>query len=290
MAPQNVCRYNKFGHCKFSEVCRLMHVNELCENLECEVTNCNLRHPKICNYFRDYRRCKFGEYCSFRHEENTIDNLRSDIQKTSEKVNSLEAIILEKADLDDRIEVIDKKIEEMDVYLAQFQSLQNQIEKRDKSIEDLEKKVYVMGEQIGKFENQCAENALENSVLIEEKFKTIEWKVYKLERKNAGADFCEYCDVEFQEYEDLRLHIRDAHTFKCDICEISLGNKENLDMHLLTCEIYKCFTCDYVNKRLCELKSHCKTKHEGNTFIQHFKMNIDNFKEKTCKSYRSIDI
>ena len=92
------------------------------------------------------------------------------------------------------------------------------------------------------------------------------------------------------EYEDLRLHIRDAHTFKCDICEISLGNKENLDMHLLTCEIYKCFTCDYVNKRLCELKSHCKKKHEGNTFIQHFKINIDNFKEKTCKSSRSIDI
>ena len=106
-----------------------------------------------------------------------MDNLRSDIQKTSEKVNSLEAFMIEKADLDNRIEAINKKIEEMDVYLAQFQSLENQFQKRDTSIQDLEKKVDVMQEQIAKLENQCKENALKIPVLIEEKFKTIEWKV-----------------------------------------------------------------------------------------------------------------
>ena len=32
MAAQNVCRYFKFGFCKFLERCRFMHVNEECVN------------------------------------------------------------------------------------------------------------------------------------------------------------------------------------------------------------------------------------------------------------------
>ena len=87
MAPQHVCRYWKFGHCNFLEKCRLMHVDEVCQNHECEVKNCNLRHPRICKYFRDYRRCKFGEYCSFRHDENNLENVISDNQTTSDRLH-----------------------------------------------------------------------------------------------------------------------------------------------------------------------------------------------------------
>ena len=32
MASQNVCRYYKFGHCKFADKCRQFHVSEECEN------------------------------------------------------------------------------------------------------------------------------------------------------------------------------------------------------------------------------------------------------------------
>ena len=72
MASQNVCRYFRFGHCKYKERCRLQHVKEFCENQSCEIRSCSLRHPKACKYFRDYNRCKFGEYCDFKHVEKEI--------------------------------------------------------------------------------------------------------------------------------------------------------------------------------------------------------------------------
>ena len=70
MATQNVCRYFKFGFCKYLEKCRFVHVTEICENPECDAArSCSLRHPRICKFYRDYKRCKFGEWCCFKHVE-----------------------------------------------------------------------------------------------------------------------------------------------------------------------------------------------------------------------------
>ena len=44
--PQNVCRYYKFGYCKFGEKCRNLHIEEKCENKQCDITNCDKRHPR----------------------------------------------------------------------------------------------------------------------------------------------------------------------------------------------------------------------------------------------------
>ena len=40
MAAENLCKYFQFGHCKFFDKCRNRHVNELCDNSNCEVINC----------------------------------------------------------------------------------------------------------------------------------------------------------------------------------------------------------------------------------------------------------
>ena len=92
-------------------------------------------------------------------------------------------------------------------------------------------------------------------------------------------------------YVDIVWSQQDNHTFECNVCEIRLGNHEELNMHLLTCEIYKCFICDYKNKRLSELKTHIKSKHgDKKVSIQHFKMNKEDFKRKTCTRYSFDDI
>ena len=103
MATQNVCKYHKFGFCKYSEKCRFPHVKEECENKECEVRSCNLRHPKICTYYRDYRRCKFGEWCSFKHVEKIEINKR----EIFEKLDKLEKLVKEK---DSIIDILANKI------------------------------------------------------------------------------------------------------------------------------------------------------------------------------------
>ena len=198
-----------------------MHVNEACQNPECEIKTCNMRHPRICTYFRDYRRCKFGEYCSFKHEENNIGNIISDNQRTNDRLSEIEILLKEKDNLANILDTLNEKIADLDKYL----------EKQDNKIEELEKKIDDMGEKIVTLESKKAENQFEDRIA------KIERKVYVIEKTNAGNEFCENCGEEFEEDDELNIHIRDTHTFECNLCEIRLGNNEDLYKHLLTCEI-----------------------------------------------------
>ena len=36
-----VCRYNKYGYCKFSEKCMFKHINEKCADKNCGVFDCD---------------------------------------------------------------------------------------------------------------------------------------------------------------------------------------------------------------------------------------------------------
>ena len=111
MATKNVCRYNKFGHCKFSEKVKFMHNIERCENSSCAITNCNLRHPRTCNFYRDYQRCKFGEWCSFNHNLNSNNGSQESINIIFERIESISKIIAEK---DEMIKELAEKIDNLE--------------------------------------------------------------------------------------------------------------------------------------------------------------------------------
>ena len=113
MASQNVCYYNKFGHCKFSDRCRSLHISELCENPSCEISSCKLRHPRICKYFRDYDRCKFSDYCSYKHVKNSSCN----------HINNKE--LLKK--IDNLLQIIEKKDEIFNIFAAKIKALEEKI-------------------------------------------------------------------------------------------------------------------------------------------------------------------
>ena len=63
-----VCYYNKIGYCKHQEMCRNLHINEICENFLCDVVSCDKRHPRKCKYYMEYKRCKFNP-CAYLHVE-----------------------------------------------------------------------------------------------------------------------------------------------------------------------------------------------------------------------------
>ena len=116
MATQNLCRYFKFGHCKFADKCRLLHVKEVCETLSCAVWSCNLRHPRAWIYFQEYNRCKFSDYCSYHHKEqrhfiDPVDNISN--KETLEKLDNLTEIIKEKENiiiqLVEKVRVLEEK-------------------------------------------------------------------------------------------------------------------------------------------------------------------------------------
>ena len=90
-----VCRHNKYGHCRYKDVCRNLHVNEMCQDVNCETVKCKKRHPRKCKFFQEYKRCKFGEFCSFDHtlanlNDYTIEELKKELENVKIKVDALE--------------------------------------------------------------------------------------------------------------------------------------------------------------------------------------------------------
>ena len=68
MTQAGVCFKYKFGFCKFNERCKFRHVTLVCDDEKCDIDTCEKRHPKICKFYRDYKRCKFTVGCMYKHE------------------------------------------------------------------------------------------------------------------------------------------------------------------------------------------------------------------------------
>ena len=90
---QNVCRNNKFSYCKYGENCRFLHINEECDDNNCDISACKKRHPKICRYFRDFRKCKYLDYCRYKHGMN-VNNIT--IKQIETKCKELKNLLLKR--------------------------------------------------------------------------------------------------------------------------------------------------------------------------------------------------
>ena len=128
-----VCQYHKFGFCRYRESCRKHHVQELCEDLQCDVNACTRRHPLSCNYFLQFQRCKFGDYCYYKHNilatssgefdkimEKKIDHLESIISEINAKFSSL-------SDKVDDLEACKNSKEDITQYDAQVNSINGEV-------------------------------------------------------------------------------------------------------------------------------------------------------------------
>ena len=82
MNPKTLCRYNKFGYCKFVKKYHFRRYNTVCKESNCKISEFEKRHPKSCKYKRDNGRCKFTP-CAYDHEK------QMDISKNSKKFSIL---------------------------------------------------------------------------------------------------------------------------------------------------------------------------------------------------------
>ena len=69
---EEVCFYQKFGFCKYKEMCSKGHLDQECKDINaCKIKKvCDKRHPKICKRYVLERSCVFGEKCEYLHKEN----------------------------------------------------------------------------------------------------------------------------------------------------------------------------------------------------------------------------
>ena len=86
--------------------CFRKHENAKCQNVQCCVRDCSLRHPRKCRYFKEYKFCKFGEYCRFDHEAFNSENDK-EIMEIRRKLKDLKGKIDAK---DEEIKLKDSEI------------------------------------------------------------------------------------------------------------------------------------------------------------------------------------
>ena len=146
---QNVCKYFKYGFCKFRTYCKARHVEEICTDLACTIEACNKRHPRECSYYREYGRCKFGTFCCYRHIA-SINN-QSLIEKVESAVNEVKSLQLEICKLTElvnakslEIENLNKKIYEQEIRINLVGSIEEKCENADKRIKDLGDNYFIL--------------------------------------------------------------------------------------------------------------------------------------------------
>ena len=79
MSVKNICKFEKYGHCKLKEDCKDDRPTEVCKDKGCNVTKCHRRHPVSCRYFRSGN-CRFKKFCKYEHKvEADTDELKDRI-------------------------------------------------------------------------------------------------------------------------------------------------------------------------------------------------------------------
>ena len=142
MAAENVCQRNKYGFCKFRQVCRKQHITEKCENLNCEIENCLQRHPQECRYFRSYGRCKFSEFCFYEHKVGDKTTPRNEFEKVTAKLEDFATRFQEKEERLDAVEKISER------QIEEAKDLRNELEEKSAQIKLLENKIEKLSETL----------------------------------------------------------------------------------------------------------------------------------------------
>ena len=252
-----------------------MHVSEKCERKSCDIKSCNLRHPKICRYFRDRKFCKFGEWCCFEHK-NSEEDFKRVFEKCNiieNKVNNLEILLIDKDQVVNTLGTkIEKKVEAFEINLK---TLKECIAEKDAQIEALERKL----------------NEMELRLKSEE---GIEKDKLHLEKPGKPEPVkCNQCDFETNSKHGLKIHTARKHTLinensslKCELCDQEFEKQKDLRKHLKSHSYiearFKCVDCDFVGESNETMEVHVGKEHTNT-----FECGICNFE---AQSHEDIEV
>ena len=212
-----VCRYNKFGFCRYKEECKKHHVDESCVSLNCDISSCVNRHPKKCKFYK-YRRCKFGELCRFDHG---MEQEQVTVAKNDEKIDKIKKELDEK---DEQINTQSSMISELEV---KYSKMHEQMCEKDIIIDGLMKRMQMMENELKKIMDD-KETELKKLLL---RTNQLENKMNDLEEAFVGKDD-ENIQAKESESQMEQTFVNPYLTFKCELCEFKSKCKENLNDHM----------------------------------------------------------
>ena len=239
MAAHSVCLFNKFGYCRYGELCKHKHLKEVCDKLDCEQKEvCQKRHPKHCRYYRDFGRCKFAEYCFFRHKESfklKHDQIESELEQLKRKVMMLE----------DKLESTDVVQFKSSETLRHEETVKLYQEKLDNTIENVNKSIQSQNEQVEEILNRDRESinvatgALDKKLsdYIIESFVRLNGLESKLEEVidfvNVNLTNIEHNELPRKSKEGNKAANTNqkSNAIVCDICQEIFQTKRDLQRH-----------------------------------------------------------
>ena len=265
-----------------------MHVNEKYQDPSCEINTCKLRHPRVCNFYRDYGRCKFGEWCSFEHKEvDRTDKSMTMIEEIKKEVEDLKKTIEEKNDiinsLSEKIQAIETKVfsESEEIPINKPEEIETAIEVAlsAETLEDIHEfncdLCYFVGKsgkgliihKGRKHGKKITCDVCENSFESNRDFK-IHQLSHSFKSKFKTTRFenqvCKKCNYSCKTIESMEVHLGKGclEFMECGLCESRFETFEILQTHLNTCEVYECGRCRNRFKTLSEVKRHAEEEHE----------------------------
>ena len=197
MASTNICKFNKFSHCKYSRFCNFYHENKKCEIKNCDAKKCNLRHPAPCRNILQGKVCPFGNFCSFKH---SLENAPSKPLETAAKAMESSVAI--------KIDALEKVLLAKD---EKIRNLQETIENNNNNYSS---------------DEDTETTSPEIQSLVAEALQWSESEDYGYEELE-----CEICGFEAKSNTGLKIHIRKKHC-RCDHCDNTFGTKDNLNRHI----------------------------------------------------------
>ena len=274
-----ICRYNKYGYCRYGDKCHFRHNNEICVDDKCDVFECDKRHPIFCKYYGSFKKCKYQE-CAYKHE------VINDMKTVDDKINNIEKKL---RDEQPNVKIIEKKLVAFEKeYETKIKGLENQLKKMNNLMEEnnskfikqeqenaalkvkietlesttkeIKKKQVDVETKINKvkvldFENKikCLENTVkkfeESNEIFLEKIKKQESKKYK----------CSECTYEATSERGLKTHIGRKHQAEngnfprtCDLCDFQIKNRKDMKKHMLSHSYkrveFNCDECDFYGR------------------------------------------
>ena len=73
ISEKKICSYFDNGYCKLKKSCKFFHPESNCSDTKCLRKFCEMRHPKVCRYYKTQQGCIFKDRCLFKHDETDLD-------------------------------------------------------------------------------------------------------------------------------------------------------------------------------------------------------------------------
>ena len=206
-----VCRFNKFGFCKYGNHCFRQHENTICENVQCNICECPFRHPRKCKFFQQFHYCKFGNYCKYSHDTSERRKTLKQVDDLKEEVKALKQEILEK------VKMINEKDEKLKALVEK--------ENEDlKEIEELRNDRNVTQMLFDDFKDE-----MRYKYGYDSSAETTEEELCYAEEQNAETNECNHCGFKGKTAGGLKTHIRRKHRDRNkSLWEIQICSRENI--------------------------------------------------------------